>query len=302
MTIAEDNTPAGARRQAPDTTPETEPADGQKRRLLKDTDKRVIGIVNQKGGVGKTVTCMNLSSALAIAGQKVLIIDGDPQGNLTLFFMDAPEGGEDAGFAALVKDLARKAVGDDADAYIRKGVRENLSLMPMFDNQLRIEISDAELLDMREDFTRWIQSLKSRFDWILFDCSPSNGRLERMIVGACDAVVVPLEFQLFSVSGLNHLIEDVHGIGREMDRSISVEALVFTKIDNRLKRVRQYRELFNHFQIPVFEIARSEIAARALEEKITLWEVDIKPNKISPEKYNYVCMDYYRIVENLFIG
>ncbi len=231
------------------------------------TGAKIFTVANQKGGVGKTSSVIQIASGLARRGEKVLMIDGDPQGNLTLFF-----GAKDKrDFSALVSDLA-KGEKTKADAYINARVRRNLDLIPAGNKRLRLDVRDTEIIGDYARFTDFINPLRERYEWIIIDSSPSNSPLEHMLIRASDAVIIPLEFQLYSVSGLESILDEVRSCSAEAGREIHVHSLLFTKAENRLHRVQTYRELFSSFHIPVYEICKSEYISRSLEKSRTIWE------------------------------
>jgi chromosome partitioning protein len=251
----------------------------------------VVAVANQKGGVGKTVTVATLASGLARRGRRVLLVDGDPQGNLSQLFGAAdrrPELGD------LLERLSEPAAARIAmDDYIAKRVKLRLDILPIRRRRIRTELGDARIEAAEKGFAAFLDRLKSRYDWILVDTSPSNGALERLLVSACGAVIIPMEFQVFSVSGLEAILEDVAECSRRSGRPIRPQALVFTKAENGLARVDAYRKLFSSFKIPIFEVCRSEYVPRALERGRTLWEA-------APS--SYAARDYGRIIDKSFLG
>jgi len=247
----------------------------------------IVAVANQKGGVGKTTTVIELASGLARGGAKVLVVDGDPQGNLSLFF----GAGEGRDFSDLIGELL---VGSELniDDFLVRRVRKGLDLLPAKHRLLRRERTEADLLNAASAFAALLKRLKERYDWILLDCSPSNGALERLLMRACEAVIVPLEFQLFSVAGLQAIIDDVTACSSEAEHAIRVHALVFTKAENRVARVESYRELFSSFKIPIFEVCKSEYIPRSLERSKTIWES-------GPS--SFAARDYDRILQKSFL-
>ena len=115
--------------------------------------------------------------------------------------------------------------------------------------------------------------------------------LERLLIRASDAVIIPLEFQLFSVSGLESILEEVKSCSAEAGKEIHVHSLLFTKAENRLHRVQTYRELFSSFHIPVYEICKSEYISRSLEKSRTIWEC-------GPS--SYAARDYRTLIDKGF--
>lgn len=254
---------------------------------LRQNDLRVVTIANRKGGVGKTSSVIQIASGLAKRGEKVLIIDGDPQGNLSLFF-----GSKDKkDFGHLIETLRTEKkipVGE----YINRNVRRNLDIIPARNKNLRLEMSDTDIIDAYDNFAGFIKSIKSFYDWVIIDSSPSSSPLERLLIRASEAVIIPLEFQIFSVAGLESILDEVRICSEATGRNIQVHSLLFTKAENRLNRVNSYREIFSTFHIPIFEICKSEYITRSLEKSRTIWECG---------PASYAARDYHRIIEKGFL-
>lgn len=247
---------------------------------------KVFTVANQKGGVGKTSSVIQLASGLAKRGEKVLMIDGDPQGNLSLFF-----GTKDKRDFGALLDTLRNEKSVALPDYINRHVRRNLDLLPAAKRNLRNDMHDTAILEAHKPFSTFIDSMKSRYDWIIIDSSPSNSPLERLLISASDSVIVPLEFQLFSVSGLESILDEVAICSQETSRDIQVHSLIFTKAENRLNRVKTYREIFSSFHIPVYEVCKSEYISRSLEKSRTIWECG---------PASYAARDYHKILEKGF--
>jgi chromosome partitioning protein len=272
---------------------------------LRELGLKTVAIANQKGGVGKTVTTLNLAAGLARMGQRVLVIDGDPQGNLTLLL--GRRGLSPDLDPAVAARCRKQAPGDLASllsalaarqsaamsGYIEKGVRRNLDLLPSRNRRMRFDLGDAGIMAATDGFLRLLERLAGHYDWILVDSSPSNGTLERLLVSACDAVIIPLEFQLFSVAGLEAILSEVRECATIRGREIRLHALVFVKAENRVHRVDEYRKVFSRFRLPIYEVCKSEYVPRSLERRKTLWEA-------APT--SYAARDYTRILEKSFLG
>jgi chromosome partitioning protein len=272
---------------------------------LRELGLRVIAIANQKGGVGKTVTTLNLAAGLARMGQRVLVVDGDPQGNLTLLLgrRELPADLDPAvaarcrkpapgDLSTLLAALASRKPASMA-GHVEKGVRRNLDLLPSRNRRMRFDLGDTGILAAAEGFSGLLKRLAGHYDWILVDSSPSNGALERVLVSACEAVIIPLEFQLFSVAGLEAILSEVRDCAASRGREIRPHALVFVKAENRVHRVDEYRKVFSQFRLPIYEVCKSEYVPRSLERRKTLWEA-------APT--SYAARDYARILEKSFLG
>jgi len=254
---------------------------------LRQSGAKIITIANQKGGVGKTSSVIQIASGLSRRGERVLAIDGDPQGNLTLFFGHK----ERKDFGALILELLEGARVKPTE-FINKNVRRNLDILPARDKNLRMDITDAEIIRAYEPFDAFLAELGKSYDWIIIDSSPSNSPLERLLIRASDAVIIPLEFQLFSVSGLESILEEVANCTRDSGKDIKVHSLIFTKAENRLNRVQTYRDVFSSFHIPIFEVCKSEYIARSLEKSRTIWECG---------PASFAARDYTRVIERGFL-
>ncbi|MEI6876459.1 MAG: ParA family protein [Spirochaetota bacterium] len=248
----------------------------------------IVAIANRKGGVGKTASAISIASGLSRSGQSVLAIDGDPQSNMSLFFEDRGRGSGD-----LSKLLSAFAEGRSGklEENIRKNVRRGLDLLPAGDADFRIHVKDSDLERAKQPFTEALSQARKHYDWIIIDTSPSNGQLERLLIGASEALIIPLEFQRFSVSGLEALVTEASVLSAETGRNLRVHALIFTKAESNLARVDSYREVFSTFRIPVFEVCRSEYVPRSLEKSRTIWE---------SAPGSYAAKDYGRIIEKAF--
>jgi chromosome partitioning protein len=256
---------------------------------LRELNLGIVAIANRKGGVGKTVSAISLASGLARAGERVLAVDGDPQANMSLFFEGSGKGAGD--LASLLADLADDRSGRVED-HIRRGVRRGLDLLPSGDSNLRFHLAEASLMRAAKPFAAALAEARKRYRWIVIDTSPSHGPLEHLLLSASEALIVPLEFQRFSVTGLETLVADAETCSKEAGHPIRVHSLIFTKAENNLARVESYRTIFQTFRIPVFEICRSEYIPRSLEKGRTVWEC-------APG--SFAARDYGRILEKSFL-
>ena len=248
---------------------------------------KVVTVANQKGGVGKTASVVQIASGLAKRGERVLMIDGDPQGNLTLFFGDK----EKKDFSALIRALTEPSPHIAVTDFINRNVRRYLDIIPACNRNFRIEIPETDVMKAMQPFDAFITKLRPHYSWIFIDSSPANSYLERLLIRASDAVIIPLEFQLFSVSGLEAILDEVAQCSREANKQIRIHSLIFTKAENRLNRVQTYREVFSSFHIPIYEICKSEYVTRSLEKSRTIWECG---------PASYAARDYKRIIEKGF--
>lgn len=187
---------------------------------------RVIAIANQKGGVGKTTTAINLSACLAEKGKKVLSIDMDPQGNMT-----SGLGVDKNEVENTVYDLI---IGETSiDNVIVKDVLENLDIIP---TSIDLSGAEIELLDVegKEFIMRnAVENVKDQYDYIIIDCPPSLSMLTINAMTTADSVLVPIQCEYYALEGLSQLIHTVELVRDRLNPKLSIEGVVFTMYDAR---------------------------------------------------------------------
>ena len=196
---------------------------------------RIIAVANQKGGVGKTTTVINLSAALAESGQRVLAVDMDPQGNLSSG-LGCARGSFEAGTYELIMGDAR------SDEAIRSTETENLFLLP---SDVNLSGAEIELLDTesRESALKaQLDKVKNDYDFIIIDCPPSLSILTVNALTAADSVLVPLQCEYYALEGLSQMINTIELIKKRMNRNLRIEGVVFTMYDNRNNLCKQVVE------------------------------------------------------------
>lgn len=187
---------------------------------------RVIAIANQKGGVGKTTTAINLSSCLAYLGKKVLALDLDPQGNMT-----SGLGVDKDGVDYTVYDLI---IGNaEIDDCICKKVLENLDVLPS-----NIDLSAAEIeligIDDKEFIIRnAVAKIKDNYDFIIIDCPPSLSMLTINAMTTADSILVPIQCEYYALEGLSQLIHTIELVKERLHSGLEIEGVVFTMYDAR---------------------------------------------------------------------
>lgn len=187
---------------------------------------RIIAIANQKGGVGKTTTAINLSAALAEAGKKVLTIDLDPQGNTS--------SGLGIDKNSLRSTIYELLIGE-ATLYesIQKNVLDNLSVLPS-----NVELAGAEIeligVDEKEFILKkYVDIIKDDYDFIIIDCPPSLNTLTVNAMTTANTVLVPIQCEYYALEGLTQLIHTINLVRKRLNPSLSIEGVVFTMFDAR---------------------------------------------------------------------
>ena len=187
---------------------------------------RIIAVANQKGGVGKTTTSINLAACLAEKGKKVLAVDMDPQGNLT--------SGLGVDKDSVEKSIYELIIGEvDIKEVINKEVLENLDIIPT-----SIDLSAAEIeligVDDKEYILRnAIDQVKDQYDFVIIDCPPSLSMLTINAMSTADSVIVPIQCEYYALEGLSQLIHTVELVKDRLNSKLEIEGVVFTMYDAR---------------------------------------------------------------------
>ncbi|MCL2574847.1 MAG: AAA family ATPase [Defluviitaleaceae bacterium] len=187
---------------------------------------RIISIANQKGGVGKTTTAINLSAALAEAGKKVLVIDFDPQANTTSG-LGLDKRNVDASIYELLLGEKR------TDEAIHKTLVKNLYIMPAKVELAGAEIELIDFADREHILKRILVDLKYVYDFIFIDCPPSLNILTVNALTASDTVLVPIQCEYFALEGLSQLMYTINLIQGRLNKRLAIEGVVFTMYDPR---------------------------------------------------------------------
>ena len=209
---------------------------------------RIHAIANQKGGVGKTTSVINLGTALALAGRRVLLVDLDPQANLT---SGVGKKGETAAGGTVYQALT----GDeqDAAAFVLETRVDNMSLMPADRNLTGAEV-ELVLLPNREHRLRAVmEAVRDRFDYVFIDTPPSLGLLTLNALVAADAVVIPLNCEYFALEGLADLVATLRRVRSTLNPRLDIAGVLLTMHDERTNLGQQVeRDIRSFFQNRVF--------------------------------------------------
>ena len=208
---------------------------------------RVIAIANQKGGVGKTTTAMNLAGSLGVLEYKVLLIDADPQANATSGVGHDPREIKKGIYECLIDKAPAKDV-------IITTTSPNLDLLPSNIDLVGAELDLINLKEREYRLRKVLVPVKDKYDFIIIDCAPSLGLLTLNALSAADSVIVPIQCEYFALEGLGKLLNTIKIVQQRLNIDLKIEGLLLTMYDTRLRLSNQVVEdVKTHFQNMVFK-------------------------------------------------
>ncbi len=235
---------------------------------------KIIAIANQKGGVGKTTTSVNLAASLGVLEKKVLLIDADPQANASSSLgidIDVVDNGT---YRLLEHTI-------NAEQAIQSTNSPNVDIIPTHIDLVAVEIELVDVEAREYMLSKAINHLKESYDYILIDCAPSLGLLTLNALTASDSVIIPIQCEYFALDGLAKLLNTIKSIQRIHNNSLDIEGLLLTMYDSRLRLSNQVvEEVKKHFDKMVFKtIIQRNVRlgeAPSFGESIISYDVDSK--------------------------
>ena len=228
---------------------------------------QIIAIANQKGGVGKTTTCANLGIGLAQAGKKVLLIDGDPQGSLTIS-LGNPQPDK---LPFTLSDAMGKILMDQP---IRPGEgilhhAEGVDLMPADIQLSGMEVSLVNAMSRETILRQYLDAVKPNYDFILLDCMPSLGMLTVNALAAADNVIIPVQAAYLPAKGLEQLLQTINKVKKNINPKLKIEGILLTMVDSRTNYAKDISNLIRENYGGKLKVYKTDIPRSVRAEEIS---------------------------------
>lgn len=238
-------------------------------------DCKVLALCSQKGGVGKTTSCVNLAVGLAKAGKKVLVIDNDPQGSMTASLGYHNPDELPITLATILTKIVEDELFENTLGILHH--QEGIDLIPANIELSGMEVSLVNIMSRELVLKQYIERMREEYDYILIDCMPSLGMLTINALASVDAVIIPVQAAYLPVKGLEQLIRTIGKVRRQLNKQLKIGGILITMVDNRTNYVRDISDLIldtygNQIKIFPQSIPFSVRAAEISAEEISIFE------------------------------
>ena len=220
-------------------------------------ETQIIAIANQKGGVGKTTTCANLGIGLAQAGKKVLLIDADPQGSLSIS-LGYPQPDR---LPITLSDMMGKILTDEP-INISEGIlhhAEGVDIMPSDIQLSGMEVSLVNAMSRETILRQYINAVKDKYSHILIDCQPSLGMLTVNALAAANRIIIPVQAEYLPVKGLEQLLQTINKVRRQLNPKLKIDGILLTMVDNRTNFAKEIAILLRQTYGNTIKVFNTEI-------------------------------------------
>ena len=242
-------------------------------------DCKVLALCSQKGGVGKTTSCVNLAVGLAKAGKKVLVIDNDPQGSMTASLGYHNPDELPITLATILTKIVEDELFENTLGILHH--QEGIDLIPANIELSGMEVSLVNIMSRELVLKQYIERMREEYDYILIDCMPSLGMLTINALASVDAVIIPVQAAYLPVKGLEQLIRTIGKVRRQLNKQLKIGGILITMVDNRTNYVRDISDLILdtygnqikifpqvfHFQYEQLKSVRKESAYLSMIQK-----------------------------------
>jgi len=256
----------------------------------------IIAIANQKGGVGKTTTCANLGIGLAQDGKRVLLIDADPQGSLSISLGYTRPDELGVTLSDIMEGIIEEQPLTPGEGILHH--EENIDLLPADISLSGLEVSLVNAMNREKILKQYVDSVKRSYDYVLIDCMPSLGMLTINALAAADSVMIPVQAQYLPAKGLEQLLRTVRKVKKQINPRLKIDGILLTMVDHRTNYAKEISTLIRETyadQIKVFatDIPLSVRAAEISAEGKSIYAYD--PKGKAAEAYRELTKEVLRI-------